>query len=478
MKAKQQTPDFHTPPALRIPAGNSTPPPGHPAIDVGYKIWIHIITRKASQMLLAILLTACCGSALAQTTVARQYQVSYLDSLGGTNSRGNSINNRGWMAGFSLLSGNQNRHATLWRDGSILDLGTLGGPDKNSSVPWPVKNNRGIIAGISQTDTPEPNRERWSCWAFFSGPNREGYTCLGFVWQDGVMKGLPPLPGGNNSFATGANNKGQVVGWAENGVHDGTCTEPQVLQFHPVIWEPGTTPIQKLPLISGDTSGAATAINNRGQVVGISGTCDQAVGRYTAKHAVLWDQGRVIPIGSLGADLWNTPMSINQHGDIVGFAGTDPADIAGDRLQAFIWTRKHGMARLDRLPDHTYNQANAINERGQVVGFSCPADFDCRAFLWEKDVMKNLNDLIAPGFNGILLNAQDINDHGEITGRAFDPATGQLRAYVAVPVSVRASETNKMAPSTALRANLVLPEDVRQALRRYRGLLVNANLLP
>ena len=62
-------------------------------------------------MLLTILMAACCGAALAQ---APQYNVSNLDALGGTNSRGDSINNRGWVAGFSNLPGDQSRHATLW----------------------------------------------------------------------------------------------------------------------------------------------------------------------------------------------------------------------------------------------------------------------------------------------------------------------------------------------------------------------------
>ena len=44
----------------------------------------------------------------------------------------------------------------------------------------------------------------------------------------------------------------------------------------------------------------ATAINDRGQVVGISGTCDQAVGRFTAAHAVIWEEGGVRDIGDLG----------------------------------------------------------------------------------------------------------------------------------------------------------------------------------
>src|SRR5215217_5711743 len=115
---RQQTLDPDAPRALMISTGKNALLSGRYAIDAGCKKRVRIITRKASQLLLAILFTACCGSALAQTTVTRQYQVSYLDDLGG-NSRGNSINNRGWIAGFSLLSGNLNRHATLWQDGSI-----------------------------------------------------------------------------------------------------------------------------------------------------------------------------------------------------------------------------------------------------------------------------------------------------------------------------------------------------------------------
>ena len=443
-----------------------------------YKIWMRIITEKVSLRLFAILFIACWGIALVQTTAAQQYQVTYLDSLGGTNSRGNSINNRGWIAGYSRLSGDQNRHATLWRDGSLLDLGTLAGPDRNSSVVWPVKNDRGIIVGISQTDTLMPLGERWSSFAFYSGPNRARFSTHGFVWENEVMRDLPPLPGGNNSFATGADNTGQVVGWAENDVHDSACVAPQVLQFRPVIWGPGTDQIRTLPLIADDSSGAATAINNRGQIVGISGICDQAVGRYTAKHAVLWDNGEMINLGNLGAELWITPMSINQQGDIVGFGATRSDDLNGDFLRAFIWTRKAGIKQLDPLPlsDHVFSQANAINESGQVAGISCTVEGDCLAVVWENGVLKNLNDFIAPGFNGVLLNAQDINDQGEIVGRAFDPATGELRAYKAVPVSAAGNATGKQATSSLTRTKIVLPETVKQTLRQQRGLM-NARLL-
>jgi probable HAF family extracellular repeat protein len=366
---------------------------------------------------------------LAGAAHAGDYRVTILPALGGTISRGNSLNNRGWVAGYSNLPGNQSRHAALWLDGSILDLGTLGGP--NSSVPWPVKNNRGLIAGISQTAFPDPLGENWSCAAFFPGATATGYTCLAFAWEDGEMRALP-TPGGNNGFATGANNRGQVVGWAENTVHDPTCVPPQVLQFRPVVWNTKTDQIRELPLLSGDTSGAATAINDRGQVAGISGTCDQAVGRYTAAHAVLWEKdGTVTDLGNLGAPWWNTSMAINQRGDVAGFAGVPGPDPDNPLLRAFLWTRRNGFQDLGTLRGDVTSEAHGINDRGQVVGVSCDAAGSCRAFLWEDGVMKDLNTLVA--YPGILTTAQDINDRGEITGRAFDPATGGRPAFLATP---------------------------------------------
>src|SRR5437899_4473266 len=111
------------------------------------------------RILLIILFAAGCQTALAQTQGTAkakpkaQYQVSTLPDFGGTSSGGNSINDQSWVAGYSRLP-DRNRHATLWRNSSLLDLGTLGGP--NSSVTWNVKNTAGIIVGISQTLTPEP----------------------------------------------------------------------------------------------------------------------------------------------------------------------------------------------------------------------------------------------------------------------------------------------------------------------------------
>jgi probable HAF family extracellular repeat protein len=376
-------------------------------------------------------------SASQQSSELVGYEVSQLDSLGGASSAGFSINNRGWVAGRSNLPGNQIRHATLWRNGVLTDLGTLGDPEKrNSAVRWPVKNVRGLITGISQTDEPDPNHENWSCSAFFPQATGTGYQCLGFKWQNGVMTPLPTL-GGTHGFAAGANNAGLIVGWAENTVRDPYCVAPQVLQFRPVVWGPNDG-VRALPLLPGDSSGAATAINDRGQIVGISGICDQAVGRFTARHSVLWDNGEVIDIGNLGGVAWHTPNAINLYGDVVGFSNFSAADGGEYHPHAFYWTKEDGIRDLGTLPAPFDDNSDAwgINRWGQAVGRSCDVDGNCHAFLWQNGVMTDLNCLVdsddcAP--DDTLIAAFDIDDRGRITGQAFDDEAGEFLAFLASP---------------------------------------------
>jgi len=358
------------------------------------------------------------------------YHVINLQSLGGTSSVGYSVNTRGWVAGRSNLPGNQSRHATLWRNGALTDLGTLGGA--NSAVLWPVKNLRGIVTGIAQTAEPDPLNERWSCGFFFPAATGRGTRCLGFKWKNGVMTRLPTL-GGTHGFATGSNNLGQTVGWAENTVHDPTCALPQVLQFRAVMWGPRNGQIRELAPLPGDSVSAATALNDHGQVVGISGICDQAAGRFSAIHNVLWRNGNPIDIGDLGGVAWNTPMAINQGGDVVGFANASAADGGNFNPRAFLWIEGQPVQNLGTLPGDVTSQALGINEWRQVVGQSCDVDDNCRAFLWQNGVMTDLNDLVAVGYDDVLTTANDIDDFGRITGQGFDDDAGQFVAFLATP---------------------------------------------
>ncbi|MGH7560932.1 MAG: hypothetical protein ACRENB_07925 [Gemmatimonadales bacterium] len=356
-----------------------------------------------------------------------QYAIDKLPTAGPGTSQGAGINNQGWVAGFTGMT-DGTRQAAVWRSGAITPLGTLAG-GAHSSVVWPGINSTGTIVGISRTAEPDSLGEAWSCSAFLPGA---GKVCHAFVWENGVMSALPTL-GGTNGFATGVNARGQVVGWAETAVHDPTCNAPQVLQFRAVLWEPRTGAKSELPPFPGDSTSAATAINERGQVVGISGECDVAVGRRSAIRAVLWEQGGVTELDDLGGELWHTPMAINDRGDVVGFGNPPDGNVAGDSVRAFLWTRADGIRDLGKLPGDAFSQAMSINARGQIVGVSCGAV--CRAVLWEDGVLYRLQDLVAPGYPDHLWSARSINDAGQITGRVIEAATGKLLPYVATPIA-------------------------------------------
>lgn len=398
--------------------------------------------RPLIPAVLLALLSACSEGAdvtrpveASAATASLHYTVTkYPASLGGSQSRGMAISNSGVVAGWSNTFGNGARHAVLWRDGVLTDLGTLGQQaGLSSTVPWPGMNNNGMVVGISQTDAVDPLDESWSCEEGGFVPNGgTNLACRGFVWEDGVMQALPTL-GGTHGFATAVNNLGQVVGWAETAVHDPTCVAPQVLQFRAVMWEPKKGTTTELPPYSGDSTSAATAINQRGQAVGISGACDIAVGRFSAMHAVLWDHGAVREIPNLGGTTWHTPMDINDSGAVVGFSNPPgPGDPEGDFIaHAFLWVGGSSATDLGTLQGDALSEAFAINSRGQVVGVSFGGSAGARAFLYQDGVMHNLNDLVDS--DDVLLSAQDINDAGVITGRLLDHETGETVMFVAEP---------------------------------------------
>ena len=366
---------------------------------------------------------------LARLDSKLQYRIDILPASGPGFEQGGAINNEGVVAGFARQP-DGTLQATRWAAGSAQPLGTvLGG--LHSAVQWPGLNSGGMIVGISRTAVADPLGEAWSCSAFIPGA---GKTCVGFAWENGVMTPLPTL-GGTNGFAAGVNGRGQVVGWAETALHDPTCdvTTSQVLQFRAVLWEPRNGVTRELPPFPGDSTSAATAINEQGQVVGISGECDQAVGRRSAIRAVLWDHGSVSELPNLGGDFWHTPMAINDRGDVVGFSNPPDGNVEGDSIRAFLWTRDGGIRDLGRLDGDGSSQAMGINTIGQVVGVSCGAV--CTAILWQNGERYVLKDLV-PGFPHHLWSARHINDRGQITGRLIEAGTGRRLAYIATPIPV------------------------------------------
>jgi len=394
---------------------------------------------------MALLLTCGAYAADSEHTVYRVINLG--DPEGGPISQGTTNNQPGWVAGWSTQA-DFTMHAELWRNSSTMSLGTLGDPTLNSAVAWPNRNDHGVIVGISETNELQPNGETWSCYlaVFFVS---DGHVCRGFVWSDGITSPLPTL-GGDNGFATGVNNRDQIVGWAENNTHDPTCNEftntNQVLQFEAVMWVRDGDHYEAvaLPPYPGDLDGAATAINQRGAVVGISGICDAAVGGGTAEHMVMWRDGQIrMSLPTLGGTYWNTPMDINNRDDVAGFSDLpgDGPTLAQANFHAFFWSARPyacngktvtGTCDLGTLDPEGVSEALGVNDRDQVVGVSFPIG---HAFLWQNGTMTDLNKLVVPGTTLILTNAQDINDRGEITGQAIDPNTGATVAFEAIPVN-------------------------------------------
>lgn len=399
------------------------------------------------------------------------YRIVDLGTLGGTVSAGNAINNIGWVTGFSTESSGA-QLATLWANGRQIPLGTLGGP--GSDVAWPVKNNFGLISGTTENGVHDPLNETFSCPAFglFSGN-----SCVAFAWQQGQMVQLPGL-GGNNSIGAGDNNLGQIVGWAEKSVNDPTCAPPapgatQFLQFEATVWNrdwTGHWRVRELPPYPGDPDGAATAINDLGQAVGISGQCDVAVGAYSAIHALLWQNGQPIDLGNLGGHGWNTPGAINDRGVIAGSAN-GPNDVISGQLQfrflAFIWTKEHGIESLGTLPGDAMSEATDINDQNKIVGVSFSDFFfdNPRAFIYENGSMTALNSLIgSASANWDISSTGGINDRGEIAAQANVVSNGSVTAVAHAVLLVPCDPGDSVAYGQT--QNATIPADVQEHMRQ------------
>jgi probable HAF family extracellular repeat protein len=395
------------------------------------------------------------------------YTIKVLGTLGGTFSEAVGINNRGSLAGISTLPGDNVVHAFLWKNGVITDLGTLGGPNSVAPEAEPQPNAKGEVAGASDTATPDPNGEDFCGFATH-------LICLPFIWEKGVLTVLPTL-GGNNAEAWQINNGGQVVGTAENGTPDPSCKAFE-LEAEPVIWERGG--IQRLPTVSGDLDGAAQAINDRGQAVGISTNCLSELFVFPS-HAALWTGSPakvgVTDLGNLGSTKFNIAFGINNRGHIVGQSGV-PGDMA---FHAFLWS-EGTMTDLGTLPGDVVSWAETINSDDQAVGTSFDTSGNMHPFLWENGVMTDLNTLIPPGFPWLLLEALGNNDRGQIVGYALQTATGEVHAYVLTPCDEErghvegceegGDENTVLQASPAARdvPNRTLPPSLMRRMGRYR----------
>jgi probable HAF family extracellular repeat protein len=239
-----------------------------------------------------------------------------------------AINRSGQVAGWASIGGLV--HAVVWSaDGTIRDLGTLGGQQSAASGI----NDLGQVVGSSDS--------------------RQGVTP--FLWS--AADGMTPLP--TFGSASGVNNAGRVAGTASTATGD-----------RPFRWA-STSGLELLPGIDTDPRGNGRAVNDAGDIVGWTGdqSCDYYYGcSGLRRHAVLWTAGGlVVAVSTVAAGATEgtegpDALGLNNKGQVVGVAGG----------HAFVWSAAGGLKDLGVLSGRTRSVATSINDAGQVVGTSDP----------------------------------------------------------------------------------------------------------
>lgn len=142
-----------------------------------------------------------------------------------------SINNLGHVVGCQWY--NNGPLPCLWKDGAIVDLGSLGGVGQ----PWSINDNGQVVGG-----SRSPN----------------GYHHA-FLWENGIMRDLAPESFQSNALSI--NDLGQIVGNISDSPSSGErgflWQDGKMVDLYSLISE-----------ISGWTKLSAMDINNYGQIAG------------------------------------------------------------------------------------------------------------------------------------------------------------------------------------------------------------------
>jgi probable HAF family extracellular repeat protein len=266
--------------------------------------------------LFAALILACALTAQAATPL---YSVIDLGTLGGPNTFANAINNRNQVVGVSDTSTLGVMHAFLYSNGKMQDLGTFGG---NFSVAIAI-NNHGQVVGQSEI------------------PGGVGHV---FLYSAGYMQDVAFTPVLSN-YTRGANgiyNLGEIVGnySGPNFSHAFLYQAGHVIDLTPSIIDIPPSP----------RYGIAYDINDLGQVVGLGGS-----------HAFLYSNGITKDLGTIPGTDFSEALAINNKGEIVG----DSRSSSPAQGVAFIYSNGV-MSRLN--PVGSYAIAYGINNYSQIIG--------------------------------------------------------------------------------------------------------------
>ena len=302
----------------------------------------------------------------------------------------------------------------------LIDLGTFGGQASYLSNGFDgIQNRHGTVVGAADVAAADPDPA--FCFNF------DCFVSHAFQWRDDKLTDLGALVPGWSSIAFWINESGSAVGISENGMIDPLIGFPE---FRAVLWENGK--IKDLGTLAGGYESLASAINNHGQVVGLTTNTVSDPYSYfpfpgaTQSRAFLWQHGEMQDLGTLGGPDASA-LLINDRGQVAGNSYTNStANSVLDSCGAFslgvptqdpfVW--KDGeMMDLGGLGG-TCSLVTGQNNRGEVTGQSDLAgDLAYHPFVWSKS--RGMRDLGTLGGNTGLTNW--INDNGDIAGKTDLP---------------------------------------------------------